>query len=94
MEQIYRTIPKIAASDVNVYIQGEPGTGKELTARMIHRESERSLFPFVVFDCSAVEPEELEKELYSYSPNGDGDLDERGKSRLSGAGRKRNGFFR
>ncbi len=51
-------VAQAAASDVNVLIQGETGTGKELLARSIHQNSNQSDRPFIVVDCGAI-PESL-----------------------------------
>jgi DNA-binding NtrC family response regulator len=64
MVEIYKTVAQVAPTDATVIILGETGTGKELVARMIHRNSERSQFPFVPVDCGAVPPSLLESELF------------------------------
>ncbi len=66
MQEIIRTAEKVAASDLNVVIIGEHGTGKEWLARAIHRLSIRSNGPFYPVDCAALPPEELERELFGY----------------------------
>ncbi len=64
MIDIYKTVAQVAPTDATVIILGETGTGKELVARMIHRNSERSQFPFVPVDCGAIPPTLLESELF------------------------------
>jgi DNA-binding NtrC family response regulator len=64
MVEIYKTVAQVAPTDATVIILGETGTGKELVARMIHRNSERSQFPFVPVDCGAIPPTLLESELF------------------------------
>ncbi|HVV44438.1 MAG TPA: sigma-54 dependent transcriptional regulator [Bryobacteraceae bacterium] len=64
MVDIYKTVAQVAPTDATVIILGETGTGKELVARMIHRNSERSQFPFVAVDCGAIPPTLLESELF------------------------------
>jgi len=54
----------LAQADVPVLILGEPGSGKETTARLIHRKSVRSGFKFLKVNCGAVPGELLEKEIF------------------------------
>ena len=51
MVEIYKTISRVAPTDATVLIEGETGTGKEVIARMIHRNSKRAEQPFVPVDC-------------------------------------------
>jgi len=64
MVEIYKTVAQVAPTDATVIVLGETGTGKELVARMIHRNSDRSQFPFVAVDCGAIPPTLLESELF------------------------------
>src|SRR5512141_2621276 len=64
MIEIYKTLSKVAPTDATVLIEGETGTGKELIARMIHRNSKRAQQPFVPVDCGAIAPSLLESELF------------------------------
>jgi DNA-binding NtrC family response regulator len=64
MIEIYKTISKVAPTDATVLIEGETGTGKELIARMIHRNSKRAQQAFVAVDCGAIAPSLLESELF------------------------------
>jgi len=64
MQEVLRTIDKIAPSHLSLVIIGEHGTGKEWAARKIHELSQRSKGPFWPFDCAAVALERVEKELF------------------------------
>lgn len=64
MIEIYKTVSRAAPTDATVVIEGETGTGKELVARMIHRNSRRATHPFVPVDCGAITPTLLESELF------------------------------
>jgi len=66
MERIYETILQIADTQVPVLIQGESGVGKDLVARMIHRESNLHDKPFVKVNCAALPSELVESELFGY----------------------------
>jgi two-component system nitrogen regulation response regulator GlnG len=64
MREVYKTIGKVAGSDITVLIQGESGTGKELIARAIHFNSTRLGKPFVAINCAAIPKDLLESELF------------------------------
>jgi len=59
-------IYKVANSDKNILILGETGTGKELTAKMIHKLSCRKYKPFVVINCGNIPEELFEAELFGF----------------------------
>ena len=66
MQHIFSMLPSIAASDANVLISGESGTGKDLIARAIHNHSSRCQKPFVAVNCSALAETLLESELFGH----------------------------
>ena len=66
MHELLATLPRIAACDIPVLIQGETGTGKEVVARQIHKLSPRAHRPFVKLNCAAVPAELAESELFGY----------------------------
>ena len=66
MLNVFKTIQKVAPTDANVLILGENGTGKELVARAIHRESNRSNEVFVTVDLGAVSETLFESELFGH----------------------------
>jgi len=59
-------IAKLARSQAPVYISGESGSGKELAARAIHRNSSRAAEPFVAVNCGAIPKELVESELFGH----------------------------
>ncbi|RQH09689.1 sigma-54-dependent transcriptional regulator [Paraburkholderia dinghuensis] len=66
MQQLFRTIRKVANTDATVFISGESGTGKELTALAIHERSARRKAPFVPINCGAIPHHLLQSELFGY----------------------------
>jgi propionate catabolism operon transcriptional regulator len=66
MQAVKQSIVLFAKSPATVLIQGETGTGKELVAQAIHRESPRARNPFIAINCGAVAESLLESELFGY----------------------------
>jgi DNA-binding NtrC family response regulator len=64
MVDIYKVIARVAPTDATVIIEGETGTGKEVVARMIWRNSLRAGQPFSAVDCGAIAPSLLESDLF------------------------------
>lgn len=81
MQRCYRQLAEAASSEAAVLITGETGTGKELFARAIHRNSLRASGPFVTVDCGAIAKTLTESELFGH---------ERGA--FTGADRQRHGL--
>jgi two-component system nitrogen regulation response regulator GlnG len=82
MQEVFKTIGRMAPQDISVLILGESGTGKELVARAIYHYSRRSHGPFLAINCAAIPESLLESELFGH---------ERGA--FTGADRRRIGKF-
>lgn len=82
MQELMNQAKRVAQSEVSVLIQSESGTGKELLARSIHRDSARSKGPFVAVNCSAIPEQLFESELFGHV-----------KGAFSGATSQRKGLF-
>jgi DNA-binding NtrC family response regulator len=80
--RLLERIASAAASNVNVLITGETGTGKDRCARIIHQRSRRATRPFVAVSCAAIPENLLEAELFGHE-----------KGAFTGADRRRAGRF-
>ena len=80
MQEIFRTITKIADFKTTVLITGESGVGKELVAKAIHARSSRKSQPFVAINCGAIPENLLESELFGHKKGAftDANSDRRG----------------
>ena len=88
MKEIFKNIGRISMSKVNVLIQGEIGTGKELIARLIHYFGITSAQPLVVVNCSTLSEAMLESELFGQVKESipSSGHDKKGKFELAGEG--------
>jgi two-component system nitrogen regulation response regulator NtrX len=68
--QLRQKIGRIATTNSRVLITGASGTGKELLARMLHRQSKRSEGPFKAVNAASMVPERVEEELFGVDSNG------------------------
>ncbi len=66
MQDVFKIIGQVTASDVTVMITGESGTGKELVARSIWKHSHRSGKPFIAVNCAAIPDNLIESELFGH----------------------------
>jgi two-component system response regulator AtoC len=82
MMDIYDTIKKVAPTMTTVLLMGETGTGKDLIAHAIHRNSPRKENPFIRINCAAIAENLMESELFGYE-----------KGAFTGAAMKKPGRF-
>jgi two-component system NtrC family response regulator len=82
MQEVFRQIRQVAATDATVMIHGESGTGKELIARALHDLSDRCAGPFVAINIGALPESLLESEMFGHE-----------KGAFTGATRQKPGCF-
>ncbi len=82
MQDIYRTLARLMATDLTVTIYGESGTGKELAARALHDYGKRRHGPFIAINMAAIPRELIESELFGHE-----------KGAFTGAGARYAGRF-
>ncbi len=83
MEKLRKQIRKLSRSQAPVYISGESGSGKELTARAIHLQGPRAAGPFIPVNCGAIPSELVESEFFGHS-----------KGSFTGAHQDKTGLFK
>jgi DNA-binding NtrC family response regulator len=66
MQEVYALVKKIAPTENTILIQGETGSGKDVLAAYIHRNSPRKSGPFLTLDCGLLTPNLVESELYGH----------------------------
>ena len=88
IQQVFKTINKVAKTDANILILGENGTGKELIAREIHKKSSRANEVFVNLDVSSLPDSLFESELFGYVKGAftDAKTDKPGRIELASSG--------
>jgi DNA-binding NtrC family response regulator len=65
--QLRSLFAKVAQTNIPVLVRGETGVGKELVARLVHRQGNRAHGPFVKIDCAAVPEESIEQSIFGWS---------------------------
>ena len=82
MENILRLLRRVTGTETTVLIQGETGTGKELVARFIHKESNRNDQIFIPVNCGAIPRELVESEFFGHA-----------RGAFTGATQEKKGYF-
>ena len=66
MQRLLKQVSKLAPTDLSILVLGETGTGKEMIARSLHNQSQRSNSPFISINCGAIPENLLESELFGH----------------------------
>ncbi|GAA5522674.1 sigma-54 dependent transcriptional regulator [Aliifodinibius salicampi] len=82
MKKVYKMVERVSKATSNVLITGDSGTGKELIARAIHSNSDRSKKPFLAINCGAIPEDLIESELFGHT-----------KGAFTGASSDKDGVF-
>lgn len=82
MKQVYKMVERVSGANSNVLVTGDSGTGKELVARAIHSNSDRSKKPFLAINCGAIPEDLIESELFGHK-----------KGAFTGAATDKDGIF-
>jgi len=82
MKEVYKMVARVSQANSNVLVTGQSGTGKELVARAIHSNSDRSKKPFLAINCGAIPENLVESELFGHK-----------KGSFTGANSDKDGIF-
>ena len=66
MQEVFRAVGRLAASQINVLVTGETGVGKELVARALHAHSPRAAKPFIAVNTAAIPKDLMESEFFGH----------------------------
>ena len=86
MREIFKNIGRISLNRINVLLSGETGTGKELIAKLIHHSGVTRDFPFVAINCSSLNDETLQHELFGYEKGAFPGANENKRGKFESAG--------